>query len=91
MRVCNNGCCIVAVLFPDPIPVSPCGTSVGTADIEEFVPEGDVDSFLEETEEGEEEEDLGRSEEERWGCVSVCKLYVCAPTMYMYIYIYIHV
>ena len=68
--------------------MSPCGTSVGTADIEEFVPEGDVDSFLEETEEGEEEEDLGRSEEERWGFVSVCKLYVCAPTMYMYMYIY---
>ena len=43
--------------------MSPRRTSASTTDIEEFVPEGDVDSFLEE--EGDEDEvDQGDSEDE---------------------------
>ena len=56
----------VCVLFLGPIPVAPRGTGTGPAAyIEDFVPEGDVDSFLEYGEAEEEEEEDGGGEEER--------------------------
>ena len=64
----------MSVPFPDSVPVSGRGTSArSTTNIEEFVPEGDVDSFLEGGEEEEEVDEGGESEEEDERCVCVVK------------------
>ena len=63
MYLAGDNCRLVP--FPGSIPVSSRRTDRAAADIEEFVPDGDVDSFLEEEEGGGDVVDGGGSEEER--------------------------